>query len=77
MALPPPEIKLSNLLKVRTVKGAQRWLHNELGIQLPLNYVRQAVLSGKLKHVKVGNAFMFSTYDLYTWAYQIGKARTA
>jgi hypothetical protein len=77
MANPPPEVKLSNLCKVRTVKGAHRWLNDELGVPVPLHYVRQAVLSGKLKHSKVGNACMFSTYDLYNWAYELVKVKTA
>ena len=45
---------------------------------MKLNLVRESSRGNKqpkIKCVKVAGALMFSTYDLYTWAREIGKAR--
>lgn len=78
MAQPPPEVPLSNLCKIRSNVGAHKWLTETLGVPVKLNLVRESSRGNKqpkIKCVKVAGALMFSTYDLYNWAREIGKAR--
>lgn len=77
MAKEPPPVQLSTLYTVRSNVGAHKWLTETLGIPVKLNLVREASRGNKqprIKCVKVAGALMFSTYDLYTWAREIGKA---
>jgi hypothetical protein len=46
-------------------EAARRWLCDELGLPLRLNYVRAAVAKGEIPSVKKGEVHYFSTRNLF------------
>lgn len=69
----PPGLVLSDLLTIKGREGAHRWLRDELGLPLRLNYVRAAVAKGEMPSVKKGEVHYFSTRILFEWALKFSE----
>lgn len=70
---PPPGVVLSDLLTIKGREAAHRWLCEELGLPLRLNYVRAAVAKGEMPSVKKGEVHYFSTRGLFEWALEFSE----
>jgi hypothetical protein len=54
-------------------EAARRWLCDELGLPLRLNYVRAAVAKGEIPSVKKGEVHYFSTRGLFEGALKFAQ----
>ncbi|VBA47115.1 hypothetical protein [Mycobacterium attenuatum] len=70
---PPQGVALSDLLTIKGREAAHRWLCDELGLPLRLNYVRAAVAKGEMPSVKKGEVHYFSTRGLFQWALKFSE----
>ncbi|UXA11809.1 hypothetical protein KXD97_28255 [Mycobacterium sp. SMC-8] len=64
---PPAELALSAAPTLKGKQAAHRWIAEELGVAMTLNYFVTQANQHRVPHHWIGRAMYFSTLDLWHW----------
>jgi hypothetical protein len=64
---PPAELRLSAAPTLKGKQAAHRWITEEMGVAMTLNYFVTQTNQHRVPHTWIGRAMFFSTQDLWQW----------
>lgn len=64
---PPPDLTLSAAPTLKGKTSAHRWITEEMGVAMTLNYFVTQANQHRVPHTWIGRAMYFSTQDLWDW----------
>ena len=64
---PPAELQLSAAPTLKGKQAAHKWITEEMGVPMTLNYVVTQANQHRIPHTWIGRAMYFSTADLWSW----------